>query len=199
MLFSKSSGYPIDLESNVSLRIQNEKLYHMMPEERWDNYRIATIIDRENTIMKEILNRQKIKGPKEENIALSISIGNNQAKYTKSQIEFMELIQALIKDELNCSYPIKETKVQYNNKNYSSFIIECLNEIEKIKIKKIIINILGEEQIYFQDSLLLQYDEEFSKNNGLIFSIKIELLELEGKNLINKLKAFLETKKIRNK
>ena len=141
LLFSKSFG----LESNVSLRIQNEKLYHITPEERWDSYRIATIIDRENAIMKEILNRQKIKEPKEENIVVSISIGNNQAKYTKRQIEFMELIQVLIKDELNCCYPIKETKVQYNNKKYSSFVIECLNEIEKIKIKKIIINILGEE------------------------------------------------------
>ena len=54
LLCSKSIGYPIDLESNISIRIQDEKLYHMTPEERWDSYRIATIVDRENIIMKEI-------------------------------------------------------------------------------------------------------------------------------------------------
>ena len=166
----------------------------MTPQERWDSYRIAIIIDRENITMKEILNIQKIKELKEKNIALSNSIDNNQTKYITRQIELMELIQALIKDELNCFYPIKQSEVQYNNKKYSSFVIECLNEVEKLKIKKIIINILGQEQIDILDSLPLQKDETFKKNNYLIFTVKIELLGFEGKNIINKLKTFLDKK-----
>lgn len=196
LLCSKSIGYPIDLESNISIRIKDEKLYHMTPQERLDTYRIATIIDRENIIEKEILNRQKIKELKEKNIGLSTSIGNNQTKnITTRQNEFMELIQALIKDKLNCCYPIKQTEVQYNNKKYSSFVIECLDEEEKINIKKIIINILGQEQIYFQDSIDLQKHKINENNRGLIFSVKMELLGFDEKNIINKLKAFLEIKK----
>ena len=192
-LCSKSIGYPIDLESNISIRIQDEKLYHMTPQERWDSYHIATIIDRENIIMKEALNRQTIKELEEKNIALSNSIGNNQTKYQTRQIEFMELMQALLKDKLNNCYPIKQIKVQNNDKKYLSFVIEGLNEVEKIKIKNIIINILGKEQIYFQDSIELQKNEIFEKNNSLIVSIKIELLEFDGKNIINNLKTILET------
>ena len=194
-LCSKSLGYPIDLESNFSVRIKDEKLYHMTPKDRWDTYRIATIVDRENIKIKEIKNKQRIEELDEKNIALSISKGNNQDKYTTRQIEFIELIQNLIKGELNGYYPIKQTKINNGNKKYSSFVIECFDEVEKIKIKNLMINVLGEDKINFNDSLALQSYGTFKKNDCLNFSIKEDSQGLISKNIRDKLKTFSKQEK----
>ena len=101
----------------------------------------------------------------------------------------MKIIQTIIRDKFNYCCPIEQTKS--NNKKYSSFIINCLDEIGKIKIKEYLNNILGQAQINFHDSILLQFDDKFDKNNCLIFSIKIDSLGFHNKNIIDKLKSYL--------
>lgn len=188
-LCSKSLGYPIDLESNISLRIKDEELYHMTPKERWDSYRVAIIVDRQNIIQKEKANQEQIKELNKKNLPLLISFGNNQAKHTMRQIEFMEIIQTIIRNKFKYCCPIEQTKS--NNKKYSSFIINSLDEIGKIQIKEYLNDILGQAQINFHDSILFQFDDTFDKNNCLIFSIKIDSLGFHNKNIIDKLKSYL--------